>query len=46
MSSKLVIKNIGQILSGKIEEPIFEGDCLIAIDGKIKQWGIEKDLDT
>ncbi len=43
---KLVIKNIGQILSGKIEEPIFEGDCLIAIDGKITEWGKEKDLDT
>ena len=42
---KLVIKNIGQILSGKIEEPIFEGDCLIAIDGKISEWGKEKDLD-
>jgi enamidase len=43
---KLVIKNIGQILSGKIEEPIFEGNCLIAIDGKISEWGMEKDLDT
>lgn len=43
---KLVIKNIGQILSGKIEEPIFTGDCLIAIDGKISEWGNEKDLDT
>ena len=46
MSAKLVIKNIGQILSGKIEEPIFVGDCLIAIDGKISAWGHEKDLDT
>lgn len=42
---KLVIKNIGQILSGKLEEPIFGGDCLIAIDGKISAWGKEKDLD-
>ncbi|MBM1312109.1 amidohydrolase family protein [Sulfitobacter mediterraneus] len=42
---KLVIKNIGQILSGKLEEPIFDGDCLIAIDGKISAWGKEKDLD-
>lgn len=46
MATKLVIKNIGQILSGKIEEPIFEGDCLIAIDGKISTWGKEKDLNT
>jgi enamidase len=42
---KLVIKNIGQILSGKMEEPIFDGDCIIAIDGKITEWGAEKDLD-
>lgn len=43
--SKLVIKNIGQILSGKLEEPIFDGDCLVAIDGRIAAWGREKDLD-
>lgn len=42
---KLVIKNIGQILSGKLEEPIFDGNCLIAIDGKISEWGDEKDMD-
>jgi enamidase len=42
---KLVIKNIGQILSGKLEDPIFDGDCIIAIDGKITEWGTEKDLD-
>jgi len=41
---KLVIKNIGQILSGKLEDPIFDGDCLIAIDGKIEAWGYEKDM--
>jgi len=46
MVEKLVVKNIGMILSGKIEAPIFEGDCLIAIDGKISAWGAEKDLDT
>jgi len=43
---KLVIKNIGQILSGKMEEPIFDGDCLIALNGKIEAWGKEADLDT
>ena len=42
---KLVIKNIGQILSGKLEEPIFDGDCLVALDGKIEAWCAEKDLD-
>jgi len=42
---KLVIKDIGQILSGKLEMPIFDGDCLVSIDGKISAWGKEKDLD-
>ena len=42
---KLVIKNIGQILSGKREEPLIEADCLVAVDGKIKTWGKESDLD-
>ncbi len=42
---KLVIRNIGQILSGKMEDPILDGDCLIAIDGKISGWGRESDLD-
>lgn len=45
MADKLVIKNIGMILSGKIEEPIFDGDCLVAEGGKIKEWGREADLD-
>ena len=46
MADKLVIRNIGLILSGKIEEPILDGDCLVAIDGKISEWGYEKDIDT
>ena len=43
---KLVIRNIGMILSGRMEEPILDGDCMIAVDGKIATWGKEKDLDT
>ena len=42
---KLVIRNIGYILSGRMEEPVIEADCLIAINGKIDQWGAEKDMD-
>ncbi len=45
MPQKLVIKNLGMLLSGKMEDPILDGDCLIAIDGKITAWGTEKDLD-
>ena len=43
---KLVIKNIGQILSGKLEEPLIDGDCLIAIDGRITAIGRYAELDT
>ena len=43
---KLVIRNIGLMLSGKIEEPIYDADCLIAVGGKITAWGREKDMDT
>lgn len=45
-SKKLVIRNIGVLLSGKIEQPILDGNCLIAVDGKITDWGYEKDLNT
>jgi len=43
---KLVVKNIGQILSGKLEEPLIDGDCVIAIDGRITAIGRYVDLDT
>lgn len=45
-SSKLVIRNIGQILSGKLEQPLIDGNCVVAIDGKIAAIGHENDLDT
>jgi len=43
---KLVIRNVGLMLSGKLEQPIYDADCLIAIDGRIADWGREKDIDT
>ncbi|WP_394690410.1 amidohydrolase family protein [Hoeflea sp.] len=43
---KLVIKNIGLLLTGKIEAPIADGDCVVAIDGRVAAFGYEKDLDT
>ncbi len=45
-SSKLVIKNVGQILSGNLEEPLLDGNCVIAVDGKIATIGYEHDLNT
>lgn len=44
--TKLVIRNVGLMLSGRMEVPILEADCLIAVDGQIDGWGREKDMDT
>ena len=38
-TQKLVIKKIGQILSGKLEETLIDGDCVIAVDGRITDIG-------
>jgi len=45
-NQKLVIRHIGRILSGKLEQPLIDGDCVVAINGKISAIGYEKDLDT
>lgn len=45
MTEKLVIRNIGLILTGKMEAPILDGDCVIATEGKISAFGFEKDID-
>jgi enamidase len=45
-STRLVIRNIGQILSGRIEEPLIDGDCVICEGDRIVAVGHEKDLDT
>lgn len=46
LPDKLVIRNIGLLLTGKIEAPIADGDCVVAIDGRISAVGFERDLDT
>ncbi|WP_332685546.1 amidohydrolase family protein [Bosea sp. (in: a-proteobacteria)] len=43
---KLVIRNIGLMLSGDIQRPILEADTLVAIGGRISAIGRFKDLDT
>lgn len=45
-NNKLVIRHIGRILSGKLEAPLIDGDCVIAIDGIITEIGYAQDLDT
>ena len=45
-TAKLVIKNLGLILSGKLEEPLLDGDCVVAVDGRITAIGDQRELDT
>lgn len=42
---KLVIKNIGLMLSGALEQPILDADTVVAIDGKITAFGKQADVD-
>ncbi len=43
---KLVIRNIGLMLSGALEAPILDADTLVAENGRITACGREKDCDT
>lgn len=45
-ANKLVIRNIGLLLTGKIEAPMADGDCVVAVDGRIAAYGYARDLDT
>ena len=45
-SGKVVIRNIGLMLSGDIDRPILEADTLVVEDGFIHGVGKESDLDT
>ena len=44
--SKMVIRNIGLILSGDIGKPILDADTVVAVNGKITAIGKGKDLDV
>jgi len=43
---KLVIRNIGLILSGDLAQPILDADTIVAIDGRIDAIGRESELNT
>ena len=45
-SGKVVIRNIGLLLSGDIDQPILQADTIVVNDGKITAVGREKDCDT
>ena len=44
--SKVLLKNVGIIVSGDITNPILKGNAILIEDGKIKQSGAEGDLDA
>jgi len=46
MSEKLVIKNIGLMLSGDLKQPILDADTIVAVDGRIAEVGKAKEVDT
>ena len=45
-SGKVVIKNIGLLLSGDIDQPILDADTIVVNDGLIVAVGKAKDCDT
>jgi len=45
-AGKLVIRNIGPLLSGDLARPILDADTIVAIDGRIAAIGKAKDLDA
>jgi enamidase len=44
--SRLLIRNIGLLLSGDLRNPILDADTVVAVDGKISEIGKQKDIDT
>jgi enamidase len=44
--ARLLIRNIGLLLSGDLEQPILGADTVVAVDGKITAVGKEKDIDS
>ena len=45
VGTKLVIRNIGLLLSGDLQRPILDADTLVVQDGRISAIGEEKELD-
>ena len=43
--ARLLIRNIGLLLSGNLQQPILDADTVTAVDGKITAVGREKDVD-
>jgi len=46
VDGKLVIRNVGLMLSGDMQQPILDADTIISVDGIIADVGTESDLNT
>src|SRR5262249_36843702 len=46
MPHRLVIRNLGLLLSGDLEQPILDADTVVAVDGRIVAVGKEKEVNT
>ena len=44
-TDKLIVRNIGLLLSGDIEQPILDADAIVCLDGRIQWIGRAGDLD-
>jgi enamidase len=44
--ARLVIRNIGLLLSGDLKNPILDADTVVAVNGKIAAIGKQNDIDT
>jgi enamidase len=44
-TQKLVIRNIGLLLSGDLDQPILDADTVVAVDGRVAAVGKQKDVD-
>ena len=45
-AGKLVVRNIGLVLSGDLARPILDADCVVAVDGRIAAIGRARDVDV
>ncbi|MCU1303803.1 MAG: Enamidase [Candidatus Sulfotelmatobacter sp.] len=43
---RLLIRNIGLLLSGDLKNPILDADTVLTVDGKIQSVGRQKDIDA
>jgi enamidase len=44
--ARLLIRNIGLLLSGDLNKPILDADAVLAVDGRIAAVGKQKDIDA